>query len=408
MSNFLIVGKKFSNLTNKILERGDDYILLQDRLAAKNPDKKLKKRLVVSFEDTDKLAEEIRNLPIKIDGIVTVYENYVLAAAHIAEKLGLPGMPLSSAEACTDKQIMRQLFAKCDTKISPDFCEVKSEAQLIDFANSHSFPLILKPANLQKSLLVTKNHNLDELLSNYRKTIEQIDTIYSRYAPHRKAKLLVEEFIEGTIHSVDAFVDNAGEPHVLEHVVDYQTGYDIGFDDNFHYSRILPSRLCREDIDAIRETAALGCKALGMKNSPAHVEIILTSSGPQIVEIGARNGGYRERMHRLANGLDLTSIALDTALGKPIRIEPTKNDACAVLELFPKSNGIFQGIKHEAELVNLESLTYFAIKQPIGSHAGKAADGYKMCAIIILSNSDQARFVEDLAFINNYVTVVTE
>ena len=31
MATFLIVGKNFSGLKNKILERGDNYILLQDQ-----------------------------------------------------------------------------------------------------------------------------------------------------------------------------------------------------------------------------------------------------------------------------------------------------------------------------------------------------------------------------------------
>ena len=49
MQTFLIVGKNFSGLRDKILERGDEYILLQDIHATKKPDAQLKRRVVVDF-----------------------------------------------------------------------------------------------------------------------------------------------------------------------------------------------------------------------------------------------------------------------------------------------------------------------------------------------------------------------
>lgn len=407
MHSYLIVGKSFSGLKNKIVERGDDYFLLQDKLATRYPNKQLKHRVVADFSSKDSVINAVKNLPVKVDAVVTVYENYVLASAWISEYLNVPGLPLDAAEACTDKFLMRTLFAKSLHRISPDFAIIESAGDLEAFAKSHDYPIILKPANLAKSLLVTKNDTLSELKANYQKAVGAIEEIYKTYAPHRQPKLIAEEFMEGSIHSVDAFVDADGQPYVLKEVVDYQTGYDIGYNDNFHYSRILPSKLSDVDTAAIRDIASIGCRALGMKNSPAHVEIILTKTGPMIVEIGARNGGYRERMHRLANNIDIPGVALDIAIGKRPVINQTKNESCAVLELFPKEPGIFIGIKNEPALKKLQSLDYFAIKQPIGSFVGKSSDGYKMCAVIILHHTDKIQFEKDLAFVNTHVTVNT-
>jgi len=144
-----------------------------------------------------------------------------------------------------------------------------------------------------------------------------------------------------------------------------------------------------------------------MRNSPAHVEIIYTERGPRIVEIGARNGGYRSRMHRLANGLDINQISLDLAIGKQPHIIATKNESCAVLELFPKTPGKFLGINNEDGLKELSSLKYLKIKQKIGGRVGKSSDGYKMCAIIALHNTDAAQFNKDLEFVNNQVRIRT-
>lgn len=407
MAHILITGKKFSQFTQHLLDHGYEYTFLQDILTTKFPDKRFKRRVLADFSSKENLLTAVDSLKNRPDAVVATYENYVLAAAWIAEHLGLPGMPVAAAEACTDKQLMRSLFAEAPEHISPAFSAVTSEETLRSFAETHSFPLILKPANLAKSLLVTKSHSLEELLTNYQKSIGLLQPTYKKYAPNRTPKLIVEEFLEGSIHSVDAFVDQAGNPHVLNNVVDYQTGYDIGYDDNFHYSRILPSKLSPEDQEALRHCAEIGIQALGMKNSPAHVEIIMTAAGPRIVEIGARNGGYRERMHSVANGIDITEAALTLALGKTPHVTARRNDPMAVLELFPQALGTFVGITNEAALRQLPSLNYLSVKTKVGALVGKAADGYKMCAVVMLHNDDKEQFERDLDFINSSVSIET-
>lgn len=407
MPHLLIVGQKFPSLTDYLDAHGHTYTFLMDVTKTKFPNKKFKHRVLANFSDDTALFNTVDSIKTPIDGIIATYENYVLPAARIAQHLGLPGMPIPAAEACTDKFIMRSLFAQAPEKISPAFATVTTRDDVVAFANNHSFPLILKPANLAKSLLVTKSHTLDELLKNYDKSVNLLATTYRKYAPNRSPKLLIEEFLEGSIHSVDAFVDSNGTPQILDAVVDYQTGYDIGFDDNFHYSRLLPSTLHAADHAALRHCAQVGIQALGMKSSPAHVEIIMTSAGPRIVEIGARNGGYRERMHGMANGVDITGAAIATALGQQPNIAATKNEPVAVLELFPKTPGIFQEITNEAALRQLASLTYLSIKVAPGTFVGKAADGYKMAAVIILHHTDAAQFNRDLTYVNDNVFVRT-
>jgi biotin carboxylase len=406
MPRILIVGTAFATLTTYLENHNYDYIVLKDQKLTKSPDKRLKHRVVCDFSSQQSIMQTVDSIKKPIDGILTTYENYILPSSWIAHHLKLPGMTLQSAEACTDKYLMRALFAKAPEKISPEFAEVVSEDDVKLFAHRYGFPLILKPANLAKSLLVTKNHDINELLSNYRKTLSQIHDVYTKYAPHRRPKLIIEEFLEGSIHSVDAFVGQDGEPLVLDQIVDYQTGYDIGFDDNFHYSRILPSKLTPQQQDELKHCAATGIKALGMKNSPAHIEIIMTKAGPRIVEIGARNGGYRERMHKLANGIDIQAAALALAFGEKPIINAAKNDPCAVLELLPKQAGNFKGIKNEEKLRDLPSLQYLSIKAKPGQYVGKAADGYKMCAVIILHNKNTEQFNNDLLFVEQRVSVV--
>lgn len=408
MKRIIIVGRNFSTLTDYLEVHGYDYIVLKDRQHAQYPKKVLKHRLVCGFSSKKDILTAVDSINKPVHGVIATYENYILPAAWIAQHLGLPGLSPKTAEICTDKLLMRQCFARAPQKISPDFALVKDELTLREFAKFHSFPLILKPANLAKSLLVTKSNNLAELLANYKQTMQHIQATYQKYAPLRTPKLLVEEFLHGSIHSVDVFTGANGVPHVLDHIVDYQTGYDIGFDDNFHYSRMLPSRLSAQHQTALKQCAAVGVQTLGIKNAPSHVEVIMTPSGPRIVEIGARNGGYRERMHRLANGLDITGAALALSLGTAPNLVATKNESCAVLELFPQTPGIFTAIDHKEELETLPSFYSFSVKMKPGTFVGKAANGFKMCATVLLHNTDTAQFKRDVDFINKHVRVKTE
>jgi biotin carboxylase len=408
MSNFLLIGKSFFRLREYLDEHNHVYITLLDKNLEKSH--KTDDTVLCDFSSVDSMIETAKNInkTFKLDGVFSIYENYILPTAQIADALGLPGLPLDSAKACTDKELMREMFNNAPEQISPDFTVVRSTNDLIDFANSHKFPLILKPANLVKSLLVTKANNLDELIQQYQSALGQIDSIYRKYAPNRDPKMLVEEFIEGKIYSVDAFIDEEGSVSVLDQIVDYQTGHDIGYNDNFHYSRLLPSELSPEKIQALRHTAKIGCESLGMKSSPAHIEIIYSQEGPRIVEIGARNGGYRERMHDLANGIDILGNALKLSLGEKTDIKATKNESCVVLELFPYHSGIFTEISHVEELKHLESLKYFSQKRKVGDIIGKSSEGHKTAAIIILHNSNKEQFDKDYRFVNDNVKIITK
>lgn len=209
MKTILIVGTSFHTLRDYLLAHGYEYVTLKDVRLAKNPEKRLKRRIVCDFSSPETIAvavEELKNR-YSIDGVIATYENYIRPAAEIATLLGLPGLPLSAAKACTDKTLMRRLFEHAPEKISPGFLEVNSEADVRDFAARHSFPLILKPANLSKSLLVSKSETLEELLANYRAMTTSINSVYAKYAPSTPPKVLIEEFLEGPIHSVDAFID---------------------------------------------------------------------------------------------------------------------------------------------------------------------------------------------------------
>ena len=403
----LLIGRGFAGIEKYLAAHDCTWSVLRDQATITERCPLRDHEIVGNFDTDEKMIESLAQVPERPDAVLAVYENYILPMSVIAQHWQLPALPVAAAQACTDKYLMRKLFSRAREQISPDFAWVESWDDVVAFASSHELPLILKPANLAKSLLVLKSDSMQELETNYRHMTEKITDIYAQYAPHRQPKIVVEEYMTGHVYSTDAFVDSEGVPHVMPQIVDYQTGYEIGYEDNFHYSRLLPTQLSTQAQKQLLHVAALGCQALGMKSSPAHIEIIMTKNGPRIVEIGARNGGYRERMYRLANGIDLYGCALATALGKSVNIAATKDEPVAVLELFPKTPGVFQGLAQEEKLRQLSSLEYLSLKHKPGEFVGKSADGYKMTAVVILHHADKEQFARDLTFVNEQVSVQT-
>jgi hypothetical protein len=76
-----------------------------------------------------------------------------------------------------------------------------------------------------------------------------------------------------------------------------------------------------------------------------------------------------------------------------------------VFELFPKVPGIFAGLVNESALKNLRSFEYLSVKAKVGDFVGKAGDGYKMCAVVILSNPNHEEFKSDASFLRSSVSV---
>lgn len=402
--NVAIIGNASRDFIDYAAENNVNYTIFLDS----RREKLAPHTITVDFNDYEALLEMLVSTESSpFTTVLTFYEEYIVVTALLAQRLGVLGLSPEAALACTDKTVMRGAFLHAPMQISPAFTVIETLDDALTFTKKYGYPVIIKPASLAKSLLVTKIHNEAELRENYFKINDLLPGVYKKYAPRNEPKLLIEEFMEGSIHSIDAFVQNDGVPHLLDHIVDYQTGYDIGFDDNFHYSRLLPSKLSASDQKALKECAKEGMRALGMKNSPAHVEIIMTNKGPRIVEIAARNGGYRQKMHLSAHGINLYNNHIALLHNEALTLHPKTQDPCAVLELFPKQNGLFDGIHFHDELKELNSLRYLNVRYLLGERIGKSGEGYKAATVIMLHNTNKVVFDADLTWLNEHVYIKT-
>lgn len=409
MKNLFYIGRAYPHREAllKLKKLGYSLNLLADPARQLRKNKDLFDRIIeLDFTSEEAFREAIKLTEFpKIDGILCTYENYIVFKAIISKKLQIPSLNYESARACTDKYEMRSLFLASNPDITPEFAFADSEQAVLDFADQVGYPIILKPTNLVKSLLVSKCANKDELIANYRSTRDQLEKVYKEQSvTNRTARLIVERFIKGTMCSIAAFTDADGTPYLCEGIADLVTAQDKGFDDNFLYSRTLQEGQSNELKRRLRRAAIDGIRALGMTSSPAHVEIIYNEDEVKIVEIGARIGGYRPFLYQESYALDLIEQEARIAIGEIPTLDRDFVKYSAMYELFPHSEGAFVQIDGNS---TEDSYAYYNQVAASGDMVGCAKNGYKAAAIIGVVSPSKLDFDEKAHSIDNMKVIST-
>lgn len=172
--------------------------------------------------------------------------------------------------------------------------------------------------------------------------------------------------MEGPEVSVEIIVLD-GVPHVLQ-VTDKLTTGAPHFVEMGHSQ---PSRLPAADLDAIRDLAARAALAVGIKNGPAHAEVMLTADGPKMVEIGARLGGDCITTHLvpLSTGVDMIRATIEIACGIKPDLEPKRNKGAAI-RYFEVPHGVIQSIKGIDEARSTEGVQEICFVKSLGDTVG--------------------------------------
>lgn len=303
----------------------------------------------------------------------------------------------ASLDWTTDKIKMRQLLRGYDKAISPKFLVAHdaSPETLERIERVIGFPLIIKPAGLASSLLISLCYHREELEQNLKNTVSKIDQVYKKKKGRGEPKILVEEFMEGSMYSIDSYVNQRG---IVYHapLVHVKTGRSVGYDDFFGYMRMTPVRLKQHKVDAARRAAESAIEALNLRSTTCHIELMKTEDGWKIIEVGARIGGFRQAMYKLSYGIDhqlndiLTRIPKKPILPKRIR------GYTAVLQFYPRTKGRLEMLEGINKVRKLESFNHITIKKKIGDMCDFASNGDDPVFDIILCNRDRSRLLADI------------
>ncbi|MGC0314612.1 ATP-grasp domain-containing protein [Kitasatospora acidiphila] len=288
----------------------------------------------------------------RFDGVLTFNEAGVIAAAVVADALGLPGIGVETAKASRNKYLMRQAHERGQAA-HPRFRYVTSADEAQAAAAEFGYPVIIKPTLGAASNFVFKADSAEELAERYQQASEGLGGMYWSHAEVAGLDLgpdglLVESFLDGREFLIEAL---AWDDEVyLGSVVDRITLEGATFDDDVHHA---PTSMSAEDLAAVHEVVKAGLHAQGLRRSVAHAEVRFHQGKPYLLEIAARvGGGGLDEIARLTAGYDPIMAVVDVARGvKPVvrHYQPTGTHITAMC-LISEESGTIREIRVPEEV----------------------------------------------------------
>jgi len=376
------------------------------------------KKALKDYTDLDILLEVDLTRPNKIAEALLPYQAEMLAITCRSEShmmkfaAVIPHVPYlrtpstESIEWATDKLKMRRRFALYDKKNTFKFSLVKNntKAERTRVIEKVGFPMIVKPANLASSLLVSVCYHEEELEKALRNGFRKIQKTYSENNRGEVPMIMAEEYMDGDLYSVDAYVNGRGDIYFCP-LVRVKTGRDIGHDDFYLYLQMTPTALKKATIERAQMVAETGIHALGLRNTTAHVELMKIDDEWKLVEIGPRVGGFRPKLHELSCDIDhsLNDVLIHIPK-KPIIPKKCKGFA-ATLKWYPQKEGKITKLKGIKKIRELKSMVDIAVSKKVGDRCRFAKNGGKAVFTVTLYNRDRAKLLADIRRVEKLVEI---
>jgi biotin carboxylase len=312
----------------------------------------------------------------------------------------------SSLDWTTNKILQRQLLRNFDKTISPKFMVVHndSEETMRQIKKQIGFPLIIKPAGLARSLLVTLCFHQEELDANLKNTVKKINKIYKREGGRGEPQILVEEFMEGSMYSIDTYVNQRG---IVYHapMVHVRTGRSVGFDDFFGYAQLTPVKLKPHRIEKARQTAEKAIEALNLRSTTCHTELIRTEDGWKVVEVGPRVGGFRDEMYEKSYGFDHNTNDILIRIPKKPVITTKSKGYTMILKFYPPKKGRLAKLEGVKKIQRLESFSRIHNFKQVGDLCDYASNGDDPIFYLVLFNKVRSNLLADVRRIEKTINI---
>jgi len=355
---------------------------------------------------------------LEIQKILKPFSHRLLAATCRAEKnipllkKVVPHIPYlntpteKSLDWTTDKVQMRRLLRNYDRSIAPKFLVVHdaTDETLDKIESKVGYPLIIKPSGLAASLLVTLCYHREELEQSLNNTVKKIQSIYKKKQGRGEPQILVEQFMEGTMYSIDSYVNQRGVTYHTP-LVNVRTGRSVGFEDFFGYMRITPVQLKPHKVEAAQKAAEKAIEALGLRSTTCHTELMKTEDGWKIIELGPRIGGFRHLMYELSYGIDHTTNDILIRVPKKPKLAKKVKGYTVVMQFYAKKKGRLNRIEGMNRVRKLASFHSIEIKKKPGEMCDFARNGDDPVFDIVLFNKDRSSLLADVRRLEQNVKI---
>ena len=280
----------------------------QTLVADRNPDapglKAADHALPIDLNDCESLTRAVTVLG-GVDGVVSMAEVGVRAAAHISARLGLPSISEEAAANATSKAAMRRNWQQIG-KYSTAFEVVATvEAAIHAAGKLGRFPLIFKPdRSFGGSRGVTRVERGEDIPGAFHA---------AQAGGLANSDVVIEHCVEGSEHSAEVLMWN-GKTSLLCIGQKIKSLRPYRVDVSVQY----PAQLTPAQESAVSDMCNCAVAALGLTQGAAHVEFGYTDEGPVLFELGARcGGGHTPQIAHHVSGVNEFVEACRMACGTP-------------------------------------------------------------------------------------------
>ena len=150
-----------------------------------------------------------------------------------------------------------------------------------------------------------------------------------------------------------------------------------------------PTRHDKKMVEKIAEVTIAANKAIGITNGPSHTEIIVTSEGPKVVEIGARLGGDNITTYLvpLSTGVNMVESCIKIALGEKPDIKK-KWDKGSAIRYFKQHKGVVKSIEGVKEAEKMAGIQQVCIVHGVGEEVAEVTSSGERMGFVIAQAED--------------------
>jgi hypothetical protein len=346
------------------------------------------------------------------DEILTItcrQEQYISYFANVIPHVPYLYTPTSeSLHWSSDKILMRKRLRTHNKSITPIFTVIEdsSKKSITKAIEKVGFPLIVKPSGLAASRLVTMCFHREELEKTLKLIFKKIESGYKEHDVPTKPQVLIEQFMDGPMYSIDAYVSRRGKVTFCP-MVSVKTGKQIGFDDFFGYQQMTPTLLSKENTLSAEYVAREAVHALALRSTSAHIELLKTEQGWKVIEVAARLGGFRSQMYQYSFGFDHTINDILIRIPEKVSVSRTIKGHTVAMKFFAKKEGYITKLTGTKKIQELESFRDISINKSVGDQCTYAKNGGSSVFNLIMFNTERSRLLADIRRVEQTVKIET-
>jgi biotin carboxylase len=324
------------------------------------------------------ISEEIRKITSEIIGAISFCSDAGIPLAQtLNHEFHCSGRVKFDSVKATSKVIQRQIWA-ANNLAQPRF-EVFSRADhALAYGLTAKMPFVVKPSDSSGSRGVS--------IVNDSLGLEA--AIKAAFQYSRTGEIIVEDFMVGTEYTIEVVADDGAVQVLL-------ITRKIKVSENTRtVSRELRSVSPHNPLyTRISKLAISAFEALGIKNGPGHMEMIVDDvAGPVgLVEAAFRGGGFNlaDRLVEVTTGFNLTKSCLVPFQGQRIDLE-NLGYSPSVLFFYPTQKGKLVEIVGLAEAREIPGVEIEILGVEGDYYQEPTTDGDRLCTIIISASSESA------------------